>query len=977
MPYVPLHVHSQSSFLDGFIDVKEYVKFCSEQGFPGCALTDHGSLASSIEFYQACEEYKINPILGCEMYVTSKYDNDSPIRDNFHLNLFAKNEKGWRELVTIYNEANLNRFYYKPRTHIDVLRKYAKNIICSTACMAGDIQQTYLKDPQNRGKMIAKIREYYEIFKEDFYFEIVLAEIKSQMDVNKEFLRLINNEFKIIPYIITTDAHYLKKSDEQYQDLLLKIQRRGFTFSSKNHFVPTEQEFRELVETNHSYISKEQLDKAFQHSLDLNKKVKINFSKWIGKVNMPEFKNELNMDNLKFFKKVLNEGLEAFFDRYEKNFGAMDEQLENVYINRAKYEYEVLSKSGSYLYLLLVRDIIKRANNLKKEIEIGKLAIGSYFFFEDKKYAIISKDHSFRTTLGEIVFTLLEADTNKIVKKHFPAQLVVNKSLEIQTGPGRGCFLPGSEVICEEGYVNIEQVKVGQNVLSGDEAFRKVLNTFEYDVNEECICIKLSTGKEIRCTKDHKISTILGWMKAEELYDGATLISPIHNFVTVVSLEKFNYKGKVYDIEVEKVHEYTISDITVHNSAAGSLVCYLIDITHIDPIRRDLLFERFVNPTRLFGGFVPELTCLSYADYKLQHNTEEDSVEKIKNLLKDVPEEHIKHIESEIRFFEKYEAEDYICFLAKNNYKEVKNLYNSWTLYYLGITTEKPMEKFKVKHAQPTFPDIDVDFSDKERAVQMMVDTYTSNKGNGLNSRRAYPVAAFGQIKCKGAIKDVAKAIDSIIDDYSKTFEEYHKNNSKLEDFSEADLSESKESWEAHQKLYRERYDFSNRKNLSFEYINSITREMDNDTTMESLDETKECELYKTTPELMNAVRALENTKKYIGTHASAVCIIPDELIDCIPLIKNGEKYIIGTNDKQACGGDYANNFGLVKNDILGLSSLRFLQETQRMIATKIEIIMEDGRKLFVDYDTEVELEDGKIIKAYELKKEDNIKNIY
>lgn len=59
-----------------------------------------------------------------------------------------------------------------------------------------------------------------------------------------------------------------------------------------------------------------------------------------------------------------------------------------------------------------------------------------------------------------------------------------------------------------------------------------------------------------------------------------------------------HYVGKVYDITVEKTHSYNIEGIPVHN-CGGSLVAYLMGITDVDPIRFDLLFERFINPSRV------------------------------------------------------------------------------------------------------------------------------------------------------------------------------------------------------------------------------------------------------------------------------------------------------------------------------------------------------------------------------------------
>ena len=64
------------------------------------------------------------------------------------------------------------------------------------------------------------------------------------------------------------------------------------------------------------------------------------------------------------------------------------------------------------------------------------------------------------------------------------------------------------------------------------------------------------------------------------------------------------YKGKVYDLEVKDVHSYNINGLIVHNSGAGALLNYALDITQVDPMQYDLIFERFLNIKR---GHVPDI----------------------------------------------------------------------------------------------------------------------------------------------------------------------------------------------------------------------------------------------------------------------------------------------------------------------------------------------------------------------------------
>ena len=67
----------------------------------------------------------------------------------------------------------------------------------------------------------------------------------------------------------------------------------------------------------------------------------------------------------------------------------------------------------------------------------------------------------------------------------------------------------------------------------------------------------------------------------------------------IKSISRRRYKGDVYDITVDGIHAYNINGLSVHNSAAASLVLYVLDIVKLDPIQYDLIFERFLNPERV------------------------------------------------------------------------------------------------------------------------------------------------------------------------------------------------------------------------------------------------------------------------------------------------------------------------------------------------------------------------------------------
>ena len=192
----------------------------------------------------------------------------------------------------------------------------------------------------------------------------------------------------------------------------------------------------------------------------------------------------------------------------------------------------------------------------------------------------------------------------------------------VTVGSGRGCFLPGTRVKGKQGAMRrIEDYAPGDVVQTHDTSYHKVEKVFEYDVeDEDCVGVRLMDGTTIRCTADHMLfAKNKGFTQAQELESGTVLLGPVgrkepdtqaksqagekwndawHREYVVESVAHFRYTGKVYDLQVEGVHNYNVQGVTAHNSVGGSEVAYLMDISRTDPIRHDLLFERFLNPER-------------------------------------------------------------------------------------------------------------------------------------------------------------------------------------------------------------------------------------------------------------------------------------------------------------------------------------------------------------------------------------------
>ena len=172
--YVHLHLHTEYSFLDGAVRMKELMKKVVSFGMPAVAITDHGNLHGAIEFYQEAAKAGIKPIIGCEAYVAPGSIKDRPnnLRDAaYHFTLLAKDETGYRNLVKLVSIAHLDGFHYKPRIDRSLLAAHSTGLIGLSGCLKGEINMAIQSD--NLDKARESLAEYRDIFgPEDFFLEM-------------------------------------------------------------------------------------------------------------------------------------------------------------------------------------------------------------------------------------------------------------------------------------------------------------------------------------------------------------------------------------------------------------------------------------------------------------------------------------------------------------------------------------------------------------------------------------------------------------------------------------------------------------------------------------------------------------------------------------------------------------------------------------------------------------------------------------
>ena len=384
--FVHLHVHTEYSLLDGANRIKDLVTRVKELGMKAIAITDHGVMYGAIEFYKECKKQGIKPIIGCEMYVAprTRFDKEPNIDERpGHLVLLAKDNEGYKNLAKLVSIAFTEGFYYKPRIDMEVLKKYSKGLVASSACLAGFINRALLADDYEKAKKIAN--DYIEIFgKDDFYIELQHNGIREQVIANQRLIKLARELG--LKMIATNDAHYLKKEDAASHDVLLCIQT-GKKVSDVDRMRMGSDEFYikspEEVEENFK-----NLPELLDNTVEIADKCNVEFE--FGHTVLPNFDTPYNEAHDIYLKKLGYQGLlnRYFLDEKEKfeikdipnqseimsdeTLNKIQEFVEKEHkemYDRMEYELGVVNKMGYTDYYLIVWDFIKFAKD--SDIPVG------------------------------------------------------------------------------------------------------------------------------------------------------------------------------------------------------------------------------------------------------------------------------------------------------------------------------------------------------------------------------------------------------------------------------------------------------------------------------------------------------------------------------------------------------------------------------------------------------------------------------
>ena len=227
--FTHLHLHTEYSLLDGANKIKALAKKVKAQGMTSVAMTDHGNLFGCIDFYNTMRKEGIKPIIGMEAYLHNQDElGDKSIRQRFHLCLYAKNETGYKNLMFLSSKAYIEGFYYYPRINWELLTKHSDGLICSSACLQGEVNW-HLNLSERNLKFGAKGYEeakkvalrYKEVFGDDFYLELMRHGIGDQHRIDKQIIQI--SQETGIKIIATNDTHYTEQKDADAHEAFMCI----------------------------------------------------------------------------------------------------------------------------------------------------------------------------------------------------------------------------------------------------------------------------------------------------------------------------------------------------------------------------------------------------------------------------------------------------------------------------------------------------------------------------------------------------------------------------------------------------------------------------------------------------------------------------------------------------------------------------------------------------------------------------------
>jgi len=355
--FVPLHLHTEYSLLDGAIRINSLIEKAEEFRLPALAITDHGNLFGAIDFYTKVSKAGMKPIIGCELYLarksrfdrnTSKDQQEKP----FHLILLCKDMDGYRNLATLVSKAYIEGFYYKPRIDKDLLSQYSGGLIALSSCLKGEVPYYLSLGMMDKAREAALY--YKHLFGPDnFFLEVQANELPEQEEVNRRTIEL-GRELHI-GIVATNDSHYLSREDAKAHDILLCIQT-GKTLNDPDRMRFAKDTFY-LKSPEEMWHAFKDVPEAIKNTKLIAERCNLDFR--FDEFRLPHYETPGNEDLNTYLRRLAEDGLRK----------KLKKPPPDIYRRRLDHELRTIEAMGFSSYFLIVWDFIHYAK--RRGIPVG------------------------------------------------------------------------------------------------------------------------------------------------------------------------------------------------------------------------------------------------------------------------------------------------------------------------------------------------------------------------------------------------------------------------------------------------------------------------------------------------------------------------------------------------------------------------------------------------------------------------------
>jgi DNA polymerase-3 subunit alpha len=362
MSFVPLHIHSDYSLLDGASQLPDLIDTAIALGMSAIAVTDHGVMYGAVELLKICRSKNIKPIIGNEMYIINGDIEKQERRPKYHQVVLAKNTKGYKNLVKLTTISHLQGvqgkgIFSRPCINKELLQKYREGLIVTSACLGGEIPQAILSGRPDAARKVAQW--YKDVFGDDFYLEIQDHGSQEDRIVNVEIIK-IAKELKI-KFVATNDSHFISCFDVEAHDALLCIQT-GKLIIEDNRMRYSGTEYLKSAEEMHLLFRDHLPEEIIAQAIATTQEVadKVEPYQIMGEPRIPNYPIPAGHTADTYVEEVAWQGLLQKLNRKSRS------EVDPVYRERLEYELKMLQQMGFSTYFLVVWDYIKfaRDNNI-------------------------------------------------------------------------------------------------------------------------------------------------------------------------------------------------------------------------------------------------------------------------------------------------------------------------------------------------------------------------------------------------------------------------------------------------------------------------------------------------------------------------------------------------------------------------------------------------------------------------------------